>query len=183
MLKCLGILLALPLTAQVTVQYTPEPMAVLESVHVRNVGLWSIRACNDGAEAVALSEERLYIAAPGIRLISSNRARLVVIAGAKRSKKAIAAEWIGWGLMGATALTGFGPISATQSVVAGLAMGGGFASAVKTRLESAAPDISPFVADLLSGPVSIPVGGCVSRIVFAAKAKNPQPVTVTIGGK
>lgn len=172
-------LLALPLAAQVTVQYSPEPMAVLESVHVRNVGLWTIRACADSA--VTLPEERFYMAAPPqLHLIGSDRARLVIMAGAKRSKKAVAAEWIGWGLMGATALTGFGPISATPKVVAALAMGGNLATTVKTKLEGAAPDISPFVAKMLSGPVSIAAGGCETRVVFAAKMKNPQPVTVKI---
>lgn len=178
-MKFLSFLLALPLAAQVTIQYSPEPMAVLESVHVRNVGLWTVRACSDSA--VTLPEERIYMAAPPqLHLIGSDRARLVIMAGAKRSKKAIAAELIGWGLMGATALTGFGPISATPRVVAGLAMGSGLAGSIKTRLEGAAPDISPFIAKMLAGPVSIAAGGCETRVVFAAKMKNPQPVTVKI---
>lgn len=182
-MKFLIALLALPLAAQVTVQFSPEPMAVLESVHVRNVGLWSIRACSDGP-AVTIAEERFYMAAPPqLHLIGSDRARLVIMAGARRSKKAVAAELIGWGLMGATALTGFGPISATPRVVAGLAMGSGLAGSIKTRLEGAAPDVSPFVAKMLAGPVSIAAGGCETRVVFAAKMKNPQPVTVTIGSK
>jgi len=170
----------LPAYCQVTVQFAPEPMAVLQSVNVKNVGLWTVRACTTGP-SVTLAEERFYMAAPPqIHLIGSDRARLVVMAGAKRSKKAIAAEWIGWGLMGATALTGFGPISATQSVVAALAMGSSIAGGVKSRLESGAPDLSPFIGQMLSGPVSIPTGGCVTRVAFAAKMKNPQPATVTI---
>lgn len=172
----------LPCWCQVQVQFAPEPMAVLKAVNVQNAGLWTVRACAD--TATTLPEERFYMAAPPqIHLIGSERAKLIVMAGPRKSKKAVAAEWIGWGLMGATALTGFGPISATPRVVAGLAMGSGLATAVKTKLEAGAPDLTPFLGQMLSGPISIPAGGCVTRVVFASKMKNPQPVTVTIGAK
>lgn len=169
----------MPCWCQVTVQFAPEPMAVLQAVNVKNVGLWTVRACSE--TAITLPEERLYMAAPPqVHLIGSDRAKLIIMAGPRKSKKAVAAEWIGWGLMGATALTGFGPISATPRVVAGLAMGSGLATTVQSKLTADAPDMTPFIGQMLNGPVSIPAGGCITRVAFASKMKNPQPVTVTI---
>lgn len=183
MLKFLAIVLALPMAAQVTVQYSPEPAAVLKTVHLRGFVLVDIRACvGPNAPGTTLAAERLLMAAPPeFRLIGANRAQLVLQAGRKKDKKVIAAEITGWALMGGAALTGFGPIAATPKIVASLATAGVLANQVKTKLEGEAPTLEPFLSQLLSGPVTIAPGGCETRVVFAAASKGLKPTTVSIG--
>jgi len=184
-MKFIALLLALPLAAQVTVQYSPEPAAVLKTVHLKGFVLVDIRACvGPSAPGTTLAAERLLMAAPpDFRLIGANRAQLVLTAARKKDKKVIAAEVTGWALMGAAALTGFGPIAATPKIVASLAAAGVLAGQVKTKLEGEAPTLEPFISQLLSGPVTIPPGGCVTSVAFAASAKGLKPATVVIGGK
>ncbi len=174
--------LLLPATvrAQVTVAYTPEPMVVLRAMNVRDIGLWSVRACNDGPAAVTVPVERLYMASGAVRLITPERARAVVLDRRSRSKKALAAQYIGYGLSIAAVLTGFGPIAASKDVIAALALGSTVAHEARRQLDAEAPDTGPFLESMLNGPVTLEAGACATRTAFAAKMKAPATVFATI---
>lgn len=176
----LALLLTASSYAQVSVVYTPEPMAVLKALNVRDIGLWSVRACNDGAAAVTVPAERFYMAAPLVRLITPARARAVVLDRRGRSGKATAAKYIGYGLTLATALTGFGPIAANTTVVASLAFGSTIAMETRRQLEAEIPDTGPFFETLLEEPVQLAPAACATRTAFAAKMRSPKPIAATI---
>ncbi len=167
--------------AQVSVQYSPEPMAVLGALNVKSVGIWSVRACNDGTQLVSIPEERIYMAAPAaIHLITPDRARSLVLASVGKTKKARAAEYIGYGLMIATPLVGFGPVAASKTVIASLGLATGVAAEFRQQFQSQTPDLSPFFGNILQGTLSLSPASCTTRTAFAAKMKNPQPVFAKI---
>lgn len=44
------------------------------------------------------------------------------------------------------------------------------------RVESGLPDLTPFSANLLAGPVELPAGACATRTAFAGLVKQARPI-------
>jgi hypothetical protein len=170
----------LRLFGQVSVFASPQPMLVTDSIPVKIIGLWDIRACNDSTQPLKLPAERIYIALPQIRLLSASSARIVLSTRQSKNKKAIAAMLIRYGLTIGTSVTAFGPVAASRTVVGALALSGELARSTERELESRIPSIMPFTENLLDGTIALDPKACASRIAFAAKMKNPQPVNISI---
>ncbi len=179
-LVLIALLLCGAAQAQVSAQFSPEPMAVMSSLNIRSMGLWSVRMCNDGAAPVLLPEERIYMAAPGLSLIMPVRARAILLTRQASTQKATVVRYIKYGLIGAAGLTGFGAVAASTTVIASLASGAALAGEVQRTLELEIPSIAPFADSLLEGPITLPPGGCATRTAFAAKVKNPKAITAQI---
>lgn len=172
------ILLCLPVWGEVRILATPEPMAVLESLGLRTLGLWSITVCSEAAVPVTLPRERLVLALPAVRIVSNERARAVLAHAQGRAWQARVAGVIRYALLGSTAGTA---TARTQgNVVAGLALGVVLADQIARRLESEMPALAPWLAGLEESPMILPPGACGIRTVFAALQHGAKPVEAVI---
>lgn len=170
---------------QVIVSASPQPMLITDAIPVKVIGLWDIRVCNDGAEAVKLPAERVYMAIPPeIRLLSASSARIVLATRQAKNKKAIAATLVRYGITIGTTVTASGIVSASKTVIGYLALSGELARQTERELSAHIPSVLPFTENLLDGIVLLgPKGApdaCATRTAFAAKMRNPNPVSVTI---
>lgn len=166
--------------AQVTVRFTPEPMVVPASqlATARDLGRWTVIACNDGPATVSLPSERIDLAAGNIRLIDADDALLVLTAAQKRTVAATVAKY------GTTAaqIVALGLAVASRANLptsAALSLG----SAFLPQLAGIAQDQVPSVAPLTSSvkyPVVLEPGGCFTDHRFAGKMKSPQIVIARI---
>ena len=176
----LMLLALLPIAAQVVVQFSPEPMAVLAPYNVRNVGKWAIAACNDGSAAVTIPPERFRMAAPGIHLLTPGDARTVIAHGLGRSKSAIAVEILSYAALGVAALAGQEWIVANPAAVKGLTVGTGIGLSVANKLRGRLPILTNLFEGELRDPETLPPGGCMTRIAFAGKVKTARTITARI---
>lgn len=173
-----ALLLAFPASAQVRILATPEPMSVLRSIGLRDLGLWHLAVCNDGAASVALPRERLLLALPSVRIVSNDRARAVLEHSRGRTRKAVAARVVRHLLLGATA--GAGAAQVPARAVGYLALGFGVADQVAQRLESEIPSAAPILAGLSDDTLTLNPGQCGSRTVFAALQTGARPVEAVV---
>ena len=176
----LGVLVAGIAHCQVSASATPEPMAVLKHIPVKDIGIWDIRLCDDGVMPVELPEERVYMAFPQVHFLTATSARIVLAARVSRNKKQIAADIITYGLIGAAQITSWGPVAASKTVIGGLTTGAGLAAVIRDKLQSQVPSVQVFEDNLLTGTITLQPGGCVTRSAFAAKTKAPQTVQTVI---
>jgi hypothetical protein len=174
------LVLAFPAGGQMRILATPEPMEVVRSVGVRGLGLWHLTVCNDSEAAVSLSQERLRLALPGIRIVASDRARAVLTYSRSRTRTAVAARVIQYLLMGAAPAAGFSGVP--TPVVAGLALGIGVANQMAARLDSEVPPLAPLLSGLSDEALALGPGACGVRTVFAAPVHGARPVEARIGG-
>lgn len=172
------LLLTIPGISQVRILATPEPMAVVRSVGLRDMGLWSAAVCNDSAVPVSLQRERLVQALPTVRIISSERARAVLAYSRGRTKKAVAARVIRYVLIGATAGAGLAQVPARA--VGYLAVGLGVADQVAARLDNDVPSLAPLLSGMSDEPLALGPGQCGSRTVFAALQIGAKPIEAII---
>jgi hypothetical protein len=80
-------------------------------------------------------------------------------------------------------LTGVGLSLASKAnaqLGTGLAVGSAFLSPVLEIARGEVPSTAVFTGSMLREPVTLPPGGAVTRLVFASKQRNPQPLIVTI---
>jgi len=164
--------------AQVQVLFTPEPSEVLRSLRPR-VGLWSIRACNDGMLVATIAPERVIMAAPSIRFLTAEQAAAVLAQRAKSSTLARVIRYAEWGAMGATLITGSGLVAASSKVVGSIAIGSATARTIADRLSAEVPSIGPLGPQLVE-PLQLPSGACVTRVAFSGLMKSPAPVQAVI---
>jgi hypothetical protein len=76
-LLALLVLAALPLAAQVSVQFAPEPMEVTKALGIQSrLGLWRVAMCNDSSTNVTVAPERVYMAAGTLSIVSPTRAAI-----------------------------------------------------------------------------------------------------------
>lgn len=173
------ILLCLPLWGQVRILATPEPMMeVLKSLGMKGLGLWVVTACSESGLPVTLPRERLILALPTVRIVSTERARAALEYAQRRTWQARAAGVIRYGLMGST--VGTAAAGSQKTVIAGLALGAILADQVARRLENEIPRLDPWVAGLSDEPLALPPGACGTRTVFAALQRNAHVVEITI---
>lgn len=173
-------LLTSSLPGQVSIQLSPEPMEVLAALHVRGVGLWTLRVCNDSSSATLVAPERILMAVPSVRILDSSRAEAVLAAARGRNWRVQAATYISLGALMATALTGWGAIAAQPAVIAALGVGSGAARLVADELGRNAPDLGPYTGSLLETPIALSAGQCATRTVFAGKMKNPVSISAVL---
>jgi len=173
-----AILLALPLWGQVRLIATPEPMAVMESLGMRSLGLWTVSLCSESPAPVVVPRERLVLALPTVRIVPNDRARAALQYAQERTWQARTAGVMKYILLGATGATALAKTN--PNVVAGLAVGTGVAMEVARRLEGDTPVLTPWLAGLDDGPLVLGPGQCGSRTVFAAKQPNVKVVEAVI---
>lgn len=172
------ILLCLPLWGQIRILATPEPMAVMQSLGMRTLGLWAISICNDTASPVTIPRERVVLALPVVRIVSSERARAALEYAQRRTWQARAASAIRYGLMGST--VGTAVAGSQKTVIVGLAFGAVLADQVARRLENEIPRLDPWVAGMSDAPLVLGPGQCGSRTVFAALQHGARQVEAVI---
>lgn len=184
------ILAALPLCGQISLEASPEPMAVTADIPLKVLGLWTLRACNDGPNPRAeIPEERIAMAAwfekasgkpSNFEFITAAHAQRVLSTRQGKNKKQIAVDLIETGLDIALPLMGWDVIAASKKTIGAFAAGRGMASMISKRLQSQVPSIAMFQDELLTKPLSLGPLGCTTRTVFAAKMKKPKTVSARI---
>jgi hypothetical protein len=166
---------------QVTVRYSPEPMAVPQAVlaNAHDMGRWLVMACNDPAAPTAqLTWERVAMAGGEIAFVDPDDALLVLTAHVKRSwasKLLIGLRYAG----GAAAI---GLAVASKSNVAwstGIGIGAGVIPDVVALVQGSVPSAVPLVSTA-RWPLVLGAGQCITDHWFAAKMRAPKPVTVVI---
>lgn len=172
------LLAAAALPAQVQVLYSPAPSEVLRALRPR-IGLWTIRACNDGAQAVSIPPERVFLAAPTVRFLAPEQAATVLAMRAKMSTAAQVVRYLEWGAMGATVITGSGLVAASTKVVSSIAIGATAAHTIGDKLTGEIPALGP-IGTQLTDPIQLAPGGCATRVAFAALMKSPAPAQAVI---
>lgn len=165
--------------AQVLVAVSPQPQAVMNSLHVRSMGMWTVFVRNNGPAARTLSADDVMIAALPIRPIAPENAVTVLNDRQSHSTPAKLAKAASL----ASQLTGIalGLVShANLSWAAGLTLGGGAAQQLLPILTGEVQSTAPFTSGLLTQPVTLAPGATARFTVFADKTKSPAAQTFTI---
>lgn len=177
------LILAALASGQVTVIYTPEPMVVLSALHFKDLGLWTISACNDSAATVILAPERFQLAAgPRLRIIAPERVQAMLERQRERTPASLVVNLAAGGAFLAAGLTGFGPIAARKEWTAGLAWGGALLTQASGWFKAKVPNLAPYRDSLLTVPIILGPGQCTTKTVFAAKQAGAASFTAKIGG-
>lgn len=167
--------------AQVTVRYSPEPMAVPTAVlaNARNMGRWLVMPCNDlAAPAVTLSWERVAMAAGDIAFIDPDDALLVLTAHVRSSPASRAVLILSYAARGAA----IGLAVASKSNVSwstGIGVGAGVLPDVIDLIRGGVPSAVPLVSTV-RWPLVLGPGQCAKDHWFAAKMRRPKPYTAVI---
>lgn len=174
------LVLAAPLSAQVSVRFVPEPMIVPTSVlsNAKDLGRWKISACNDGPLAVTIPWERIDQASGDIRFIDPDDAMIVLVGHQKRTA---AAQAVRWGSILASGLS-IGLAIASKANLrwsTALSIGASVAPAAVQVAQGQIPSIAPLDTGI-KYPVTLEPGACITDKRFAAKMKNAHVVTATI---
>lgn len=178
-LAAICVLAALAASGQgVRVQATPEPMAVMESLGMRSLGLWSVALCSEAAVPRIVTREQLILALPTVRIVATERAKAALQYAQGRTWQARMASGIRYVLMGGTAGSALLAVRQNDSgrpacrycaaATATLAVSTVFADQVARRLDSEVPALAPFLAGVSDEPLSLAPGACGTRTVFAA---------------
>jgi len=167
------------LWSQVTVACTPAPLAVVRSLHVKEMGPWECFLRNDGPATRTLNPEDVEIGVLAIRPISPATASIILndhqshsAAGRVLKILTIAGQASGVVL----ALVS----KANAGLGTALAFGTGFVPQAIQIVQGEVPSTTPFVTNLLTGQITLAPGGTATRMIFCAKQKNPQPIMVKL---
>lgn len=180
------LLLAFLLTAavahcQISLLFTPQTMAVEKDIFgpgAGKVGRWTLRACNDYQVFKSVPEERIYMAAPALRSLNFNTMSLVLKKSADSRPLPRIVKGLQYAALGTLALGAVGGagIAITASTVKYVAAGAGVAMVLHDDLARNIPDFSTLVADSLNGSLGLAAGACTTKMVYAGKMKDPQPI-------
>jgi len=166
--------------AEVTVACTPQPMAVMNALHVKTMGMWTCFLKNkDAAAGRTVRVADVYTAVLSIRPIDPANAILVLSDRQAHSTASKVVKALTLAAQGGGIALGF----LSKSNVAwatGLAIGGAALPQVITIATGEVPSTAPYTQSLLAAPVELAPGGDAVRTVYAAKQKDPAPVTVAI---
>jgi hypothetical protein len=132
--------------AQVSVMATPDPIITMAPVHLKAAGPWTVRACNDGATAVSVPEERVFMAIPSVQLVSLNEATIILQTQQAKSVPAKLAQYAGYGLGIAAVVTGWGAVQSSVKVVGSIAAGQAIAQYMQGQASTAIPAIGPYTS-------------------------------------
>lgn len=174
------LLAAIPACAQVSVRYSPEPMAVPAAVlaNAKQMGRWQVDLCNDGLNPVMLPIQRVMMAAGPISLIDPADALLVLTANVRRSPSSRIVTILRYA--GAGVSIGLAVASrANVAWSAGIGVASSVLPDVITVAQGAVPSAVPLVSTV-KWPLLLASGECATDHMFAAKMRNPKPLTTVI---
>lgn len=178
-----AILLSLGLAAivhaQITIACSPEPPEVVASLHMRSTLPWACFIRNDGAGPRTLNAEDVYIGIIGIRPLDPGSALIVLNDKQGHSTAATIIRVATIAGQVAGVVTGF-TRTLSPGWSTGLAVGSGAIPTVMQIAQGQVPSTTPFTSALLRDPIVLPQGGAATRMVFCAKQKAPQPITVKL---
>jgi len=174
------ILASIAAHAQVHIRFTPEPMAVPTAALARakDLGRWQIEACNDGAQSITITSERLDMAAGPIRFIDAEDTLLVLTSAQQRSTAGTLAK-IG-SILGETAAIGAAFARVNPLVSTAVALGSAAAPQLVTIAKGQIPTITPLLTST-KYPLILAPGQCFTDHRFAGKMKDARVVNGTIG--
>jgi hypothetical protein len=174
-----AILLAPAARTQVRVACSPEPLAVMASLHVKTMGQWACFLRNDGSTPRTVAPEEVYMAIIAIKPLDPTSAGLVLTDRQSHSVASTVVKIVSIaGQLSGVALSLAS--RANAGLGTGLAIGSSFLQPVLSVAQGEVPSTAAYVANVLNSPVTLPPGGAATRMVFAARQKTPQPVSVTI---
>jgi hypothetical protein len=167
-------------SGQVILRMIPEPMAVPASVlaHARDLGRWTVVVKNNTAATVTVYAEDILIASGNIAFVTPDDALLVLNGHIRRSGAARLVTV----LMYAGKAAAIGMAVASRSNFgwsAGIGIGTSLLPDVVAIVQGSVPSAVP-LASSVKWPVDLPPGGALLDHMFAAKTKNPRPVTAVI---
>ena len=171
--------------AQVTLRFTPEPMAVPTSIvsNARSMGWWGVEGCNDGTTPISVAYERISMASGPIRWIAYDDA--VRVLNTQQSKgfwpqflryASLAGQGVAIGVSAAGVIKN---AAATTAIGVGSAMLPAIINLARTQQPAAVTLPTPLKYPVTLSPVG-QAGACFSDYRFAAKMKNPVVVTGVI---
>lgn len=164
-MKLALILAAWPMLADVTVQWSPVPLAVTRAKYgpVREVGEWTVRICNEADEPLTMDAIRIYMTAGEVGAISPSSAAILLTARGDDRLLARIARVLDAGTdVGAVALAAYSSPGAGLGLVLAKKLG----QRAKDRLP--AIDLS----NLLAGTLALASQGCAERVAFAPLRKK-----------
>lgn len=176
----LSITLAATAEAQVSLLFSPLPLRASRTVGIRNVGLWTVLACNDGPASVNLPEERILMAAPTLLALDHSTALAALRQSHVRDRSVVIANILQNAVFLASIFTAGGLIAATPRVVVSLTLGASGAMQLANAIKGQAPDFTSIQANLLETTLSLAPSACATRNLLAGIHKGVQPVAATL---
>jgi hypothetical protein len=157
--------------------FTPEPEAVLDTLHITQLGVWSIRVYNSGATQPNIAPTLLLLQAPEIHWVESSLCLSILTSAQAATPAMRAAQIITIGAGVAGVFGGTGIIAMSRAVLGDLAGASLTANYAATQLKTLAPNIAPFTSTMLTGPVSVAPG---ADAVFTMCADPTDAATPSI---
>jgi hypothetical protein len=175
-------------TVPVRITSTPEPISSLYPVlHVKNIGLHTVRMCNQGAVAVTMPPEVVFMGLHELPAISIDRAEVLITDAYNHNPKFTLARLAEYGLVVAGIVTsgGIGGIVAVSAKVSGgIVAGIGVAHVVGDKLKGEVPLLGPFLGSTLSDSVTLAPAGvagyCATKTIFTGIIKGVHSLDVTV---
>jgi len=163
------------LPGSITLQYTYQPNEVLRSLNVKQLSLVNVSACNSSPANIIIPVEVLYQNAPLIKFVPTEIGWLIINTKQAKTKKQIILTCLKYGGEVAIGITGFGFISATPEIVAGIAGGVFVAHRVEDLIKETMPNLTE-LSNLVvkDGKMNVGGNGCSSTILFASKASKQE---------
>jgi hypothetical protein len=168
--------LAAPLAAQIRVGCTPDSMAAARagSLAAAELGRWRCYALNVGPTQANLSATAFALGFMELHQVSAADAADIFGMKQAKTKKAVAARVLKYGLVGAAIVTSGGWISVTPAIAGWLGLAATGASQVQQQLEKEVPTTSNALAGMW-GPnevVALAPGQGFQWKVYASKIKG-----------
>lgn len=160
------------------VLFTPEPEAVLSSLHINQLGVWSIRVLNTGQTQPNIAPTMILMQAPNVHWVEPGLALSILTAAQAATPAMRIAQIITIGTGVAGVFGGSGIITMSKTVLGDLAAGSLTANYLGTQLKTLAPTIAPFSSTLLTGPVSIAPGADAVYTMFADPTDAATPAII-----
>jgi len=169
---------------QVNITFSPQPPE-LTRIAFGKIGArletWQVTVCNDGKEHVDVSAGRIYQAAQKRQLPVLNRAMALsaVVRAKNRHPASVAMKAIGYLSLVSGVLTGVDLVKVGPWLRAALPIIGLASHQVESEMRSGVPEerLQRFDQEVLGDDLSVPGGGCASKIVFTARVRAAKPFT------
>ncbi len=166
--------------AQVSLLFTPQPLRTSRSVGIRNVGLWTVLACNDGAAMRILPEERILMAAPALWALDHATALTALTQSHVRDRSVVIATLLQQAVMLTTILTAGGLVAASPRAIVSLTLGDSAAQQLASAIRGQAPDLSGIQSNLLETSLSLGPGACATRTLLGGIHKGATAISAQI---
>lgn len=154
---------------------TPQPEAVLASLRITQLGVWSIRVYNSGSTQPTFPPELLLMQFPTVHWVDSGVALSVLTAAQAASPSQRVAQIITIGTGVAGVFGGSGIVAMSKSILGDLAAGSLTANYIAGQLKTLAPNISAFTGNLCNVPVSLAPGAALTCTMFADPTDAATP--------